>query len=204
MTDVVSSGIFYVLVNQYGKYVMSGVSDEVPVIPDTYQVDSKPPDFHHLWNGDSWVPCGDPPSDWHQFDWPTKAWVDTRTLDQLKANARGKLEVSRNRRAEAPIEFEGATLDADLKSQGNIKDKLVDIDQRRKQGLDYPTDLLFWRDYDNLMHTFVTVDEYEGWLSRLLIAIAERGTRTYLWMWGKKAEVDACGSVNGLEAVDLS
>ena len=199
-----NTGIFYVLVNQHGKYVMSGVSDTVPVIPDTYQVETPPPETDHYWDGNGWVAPPARPSFWHEFDWETKVWVDTLTLDQHKFVARGKLEVSRNRRAEAPIEFEGATLDADLKSQGNIKDKLVDIDQRRKQGLDYPADLLFWRDYDNLMHTFVTVDEYEAWLSRLLIAIAERGTRTYLWMWGKKAEVDACGSVNGLEAVDLS
>ena len=204
MDDFITSGIFYVLVNQQGKYLMSGVSDTVPAIPDAILVETAPPSTNHYWDGADWVERAVQPSLSHEFDWETKVWVDPRTLEQHKFIARGKLEVSRNRRAEAPIEFEGATLDADLKSQGNIKDKLVDIDQRRKQGLDYPTDLLFWRDYDNLMHTFVTVDEYEGWLSRLLIAIAERGTRTYLWMWGKKAEVDACGSVNGLEAVDLS
>jgi len=128
---------------------------------------------------------------------------DTRTLDEYKFLAKSQLELGRAARAAAPISFEGATLDADLKSQGNIKDKLADIDQRRKQGMDFPAELLFWRDFDNLMHTFVTVDEYEAWLSRLLIAIAERGTRTYVWMWGQKAQIDASTTLNELQAVEV-
>jgi len=199
-----STGIFYVLVNQFGKFVCSGVSDEVPVIPDTYQVEAAPPNSNHYWGGSGWVEMPARPTLWHEFDWQAKAWVDTRTLDQHKFIAKGTLEVGRNRRAEAPIAFEGSTLDADLKSQGNIKDKLADIDQRRKQGMDFPAELLFWRDFDNQMHHFDTVDEYEAWLSRLLIAIAERGTRTYLWMWGQKALIDACTTLNGLQAVELA
>lgn len=40
------------------------------------------------------VPQGMPPSQWHQWDWTALAWIDPRTLDDLKAEKSGALDLA--------------------------------------------------------------------------------------------------------------
>lgn len=125
-------------------------------------------------------------------------------LNQLKDAVRYQLELARQAKSTEPITYEGVKLDADAKSQGNIKDKLDELDRRFARGQGMPTELLVWRDFDDQMHSFVTMDEYRDWLSMALIAIAERSTRLYVWMWEKKAQLDSCTTLSELQALDLS
>jgi hypothetical protein len=155
--------------------------------------------------GESWVDGGvlhnapARPSPRHQWDWQSKSWV--QNLSAARASKIQAIEASHAAAAVAPIQHQGARLDADVVAQYNISAKLQEIEQRRVLGVPMPAELLVWRDTDNALHVFATPDDLASWLGHLAIAIAERGTRLYLWSWGQKALALAAQDTTALEAV---
>lgn len=62
----------------------------------------------------------DKPSQHHTFDYDIKAWVDLRTLDEIKAHKWAEIKQQRDQLEFGGFEFEGNTYDSDQVSQGRI------------------------------------------------------------------------------------
>lgn len=170
-----------------------------PATHDTIEGDHSAADFYIERGAPQPIPPR--PSAGHVFDFASKAWVDARTVNDLKAAKRIAIEAERRRRTVSPIAYDGALLDADKTAQENIANKLLEIGQRMELGQPMPQELLFWRDHDNIDHTFDTVEEYRAWLGGLAVAITERGTQAYAWSWQAKAALAAADSIQAVEAI---
>ena len=68
----------------------------------------------------AFVSIGDAPTDNHKFDYTTKQWLDTRTLDDIKAQKWAEIKSQRNQLEIGGFEFEGNGYDSDQVSQGRI------------------------------------------------------------------------------------
>ena len=68
----------------------------------------------------AFVSIGDAPTDNHKFDYTTKQWLDTRTLDDIKAQKWAEVKSQRDRLEFGGFEFEGNIYDSDQVSQGRI------------------------------------------------------------------------------------
>ena len=66
----------------------------------------------------------------HTFNYETGQWVDSRTLDEIKAQKWSELKLQRDRLEFGGFEFEGNTYDSDQVSQGRIMGAaLAGVDQ---------------------------------------------------------------------------
>jgi hypothetical protein len=141
------------------------------------------------------------PSPYHDFDYATHTWLE-RLGDAIAAR---KVEVNaeRDRRNYLPITVNGVTLDADLVAQRNLSDKKAEADERIRLGIPMPTDLLIWKDCNNDLHTFDTLQDYADFISGFVVAMAERGTRLYVTSWAHKDKLDALTSVEAALAYDI-
>lgn len=139
------------------------------------------------------------PSAVHVWDDIDKAWVgDIALAKAVKSEA---IELERDARVYAPtIEYDGCTVDSDARSQKNVTDKLAVIAQREIQGRPLPIELLFWRDTDNVDHTFPDQDTYKTWLGGLAIEIEERGTLAYAWSFAQKNVLAALTTFEQVQA----
>ncbi|NLN56481.1 MAG: DUF4376 domain-containing protein [Gammaproteobacteria bacterium] len=74
------------------------------------------------FDGDAnkFVSIGDPPSPHHTFDYTTKQWTDSRSLDEIKAQKWAEIKYERDRIEFGGFEFEGGVYDSDQVSQGRI------------------------------------------------------------------------------------
>ena len=78
----------------------------------------------------AFVSIGDAPTDNHKFDYTTKQWLDTRTLDDIKAQKWAEVKSQRDRLEFGGFEFKGNIYDSDQVSQGRIMGAAVaGIDQ---------------------------------------------------------------------------
>ena len=68
----------------------------------------------------AFVSIGDAPTDNHKFDYTTKQWLDTRTLDEIKTQRWAEIKSQRDRLEFGGFEFEGKIYDSDQVSQGRI------------------------------------------------------------------------------------
>ena len=68
----------------------------------------------------AFVSIGDAPTDNHKFDYTTKQWLDTRTLDEIKTQKWAEIKSQRARLEFGGFEFEGNIYDSDQVSQGRI------------------------------------------------------------------------------------
>lgn len=68
----------------------------------------------------AFVSIGDAPTDNHKFDYTTKQWLDTRTLDEIKTQRWAEIKSQRDRLEFGGFEFEGNIYDSDQVSQGRI------------------------------------------------------------------------------------
>ena len=132
------------------------------------------------------------PSEGYIWDGVTKSWVvDEENL--VLINKRLKLTVDRIRENKeiSTIPYDDKNLDADAEAIKNINGKLQEL--QAKEALSLPIDVnsLFWRDADNIIHSWEDVAAYKTWLQGLIIAIAERTSNLYQISWTKKAEIDA-------------
>ena len=68
----------------------------------------------------AFVSIGNAPTDNHTFDYTTKQWLDTRTLDEIKTQKWAEIKSQRDRLEFGGFEFEGNIYDSDQVSQGRI------------------------------------------------------------------------------------
>lgn len=142
------------------------------------------------------------PSEHHELDWQNKTW--NLRLDLAKAAKHHEIEVERDHRITAPvIAYDGKTLDADAVSIDRLSKKLAAIAAYEMRGETMPTDMLFWRDYDNVTHFFASHEEYKNWLAGLAVALDVRGTLAFVWSIQKKAALQAAQTTEEIAAVTL-
>lgn len=60
------------------------------------------------------------PSEFHEFDYTTKAWIDPRTLDDLRAAKWDEVKAARDAAEFGGFVWEGRVFDSDQISQGRI------------------------------------------------------------------------------------
>ena len=72
------------------------------------------------WDGDKFVPIGNPPTERSIFDYSTRSWVDLSTLEDIKAQKWDEIKSQRNRLEFGGFEFESNIYDSDQVSQGRI------------------------------------------------------------------------------------
>lgn len=86
----------------------------------TFVVGLHPENMSDYWDGDAFVSIGEPPSTHHTFDYTTKQWTDSRSLDEIKAQKWGEIKSQRDRLEFGGFEFSGNVYDSDQVSQGRI------------------------------------------------------------------------------------
>lgn len=165
--------------------VFSAIADDKPfrVVDGALQVGPAPPGPNLAW------------------DWSAGEWREARSLQAAQAEKRYAIDTERDRLCVEPIQYGGRRLDADPRAQKNISDKLLEIAGREALGEDMPAPLLAWRDADNLMQAFASMQDMKAWLLGLTVAIAQRGSEAYAWSWQAKASADAAQTLEQLGAV---
>lgn len=94
----------FAIVDANGRQVMAGMSPQPPSCPTgCHLLGTEPPSSTAFWDfvAQAWREPGAQPSAQHVFDWPTHAWVDPRTLDQVKADQHAAVNSEGRRRAAA-------------------------------------------------------------------------------------------------------
>ena len=132
----------------------------------------------------------------HEWDWATKSWLPN--LDAAKAAKKGEIETERNSRINEPLTYDGKVLDADQAARDNLKAKLEEVRERIRLGIPMLSELLVWRDADNVTHSWPTIEAYHDWLAGFAVAMSERGTRCYACGWHHK---DAIGQLSAMEDI---
>lgn len=141
------------------------------------------------------------PGKWYAFDYATRSWAPdlAGAIDARKAD----VDAERQRRNVLPITVGAITLDADLVAQRNLSDKMTEVAERIRLGIQMPAGLLLWKDYDNVVHTFADIQTYFDWMSAYTVALAERGTRLYIAGWAHKDAIAALTTVEAVEAYSI-
>ena len=117
-----------VAVDQYGKItkVFVWASDELisaNVHADDIVLFIDPPeDRSSYWDfaNESWKSIGTAPSPHHTFDYTTKQWIDTHTIEDIKAQKWTEIKSERDSLEFGGFEFDGSIYDSDQVSQGRI------------------------------------------------------------------------------------
>lgn len=145
------------------------------------------------------------PSDYHNWDWETKTYIcSTEQLNLVKLE---KLKLLNRVRADLslqPIPYDGKSLDADTQAQANINGKIQEIFARESANTPLSSGEMFWKDADNVIHSWITQNDYKFWLQGLVIAISSRNTSLYATAWSKKAEVEALTDINDIINYDIN
>lgn len=160
-------------------------------------------DDSHFVDVDTKAVCAIPPrpTSAHIWDWSTKSWLPS--LSRAQAAKRVEIERERDRRITSQvISYDGKNLDADAVSIDRLAKKLAALDAYEKLGEVMPVDMLFWRDADNVTHTFASHAQYKVWLAGLAVAIDVRGSQAFAWSWEKKALMDAASTVGDVLAIN--
>lgn len=124
----------------------------------------------------------------------SEQWVDARDLKELIAMKLREVEDERDRRISSPIEYLGRLVDADARAQGNITDKINEIQAREQLGTPMPDQTMVWRDATNVNVTFASQSAMKLWLQGLVIAITQRGTEAYAWSWAMKERLTSAST----------
>lgn len=152
------------------------------------------------WEGGQWVPRPAQPRKFDAWDQQAQAWVDQRTAQQLREEHKAAIEAERERRITAtPIVYDGINLDADAVSIARLEKKLATTAIQLERGLSPDPASLVWRDADNALHVFGTLQAYRAWLEGFALALDERGMQAWTWSWAKKAVLEGMG--DNLEAL---
>lgn len=142
------------------------------------------------------------PSNFHLFDYSTKEW--TLPTEQIeKAKTQKKLDITNQADwiHQQPISYDNKLLDADETAQQNISGKITEL--KNDIDLNITSTNLFWKDANNVLHTWNTPAEYLSWLQGLFNAITARRTNLYALSWQGKAAIDAMTNVEDIQAYDI-
>ena len=184
----------YIEHDSFGR-VVATISAGFPIELGVNQIEVSPSTVfdghsHYVQNGEL-VPFPEKPSPHHDWDWSTKSWLPS--LEGAKAAKKRDIDALRSAMIDAPLDYDGKSLDADQSARDNLKAKLEEVRERIRLGIPMLSELLVWRDADNVTHSWPTIEAYHDWLAGFAVAMSERGTRCYACGWHHK---DAIGEQN--------
>lgn len=109
----------FTVVNASGQVVMRGDTLDLPQIPGyTTFAEAAPPDTYR--DGNAWAKLPAQPSALHVFDWGAKAWIDPRTLADVKAKRWAEMKRHRDLLEASGFPYLGKRLDSDARSVQRI------------------------------------------------------------------------------------
>ena len=117
----------YASVDEFGRIVQTGSHPcEIPGWVDI-ALPAWASDITHYFDFGSGTFTEFPPqpSVNHMFDWSTRAWVDPRTLEQLKDSKWEEIKASRELAFDAPLVTPHGTFDSDTRARSNITDAVL-------------------------------------------------------------------------------
>ena len=148
------------------------------------------------------TPIPEKPDEYHIFDYTTKSWILSNDLIEKK-----RLNILNNIKSKmlslkfSPISYDNKLLDADETAILNINGKIQEITS--SEALNLPVNNLFWKDHNNIIHTWANLNNYKSWLQGLIIAISHRGTLLYGISWTKQEEVNNINTIEGLNNYNI-
>lgn len=143
------------------------------------------------------------PSEYHQYDYVNKQWVILNEHQDLsKIDKKNEIINTMNKLRFSTILYDGKNLDANELSQTNISGKILQL--QNEIALSIVSGDLFWKDADNVIHTWTDPAIYLEWLQGLQIAIANRTSTLYQTAWAGKAEVDLLTTIQAVIDYDVN
>ncbi len=125
----------------------------------------------------------------------------SETLSNLKSIKKSQINTKANELRYATIAYDGKNLDANEIAQTNISGKIAQLQNELTLAL--PSNDLFWKDADNIVHTWTDPAVYLEWLQGLQVQIASRTTLLYNTAWTGKAAVDALTAIDEVVNYDI-
>jgi hypothetical protein len=142
------------------------------------------------------------PSPFHTFDYTTKDWILLgEQLEVAKTNKKTQITQQADWIHLQPIQYDGKLLDADTTAQANISGKITEL--KNDIELNYPSTNLFWKDANNVVHTWTDAGEYLAWLQGLFNKISMRRTELYAISWQGKEIVDSLSDINSITSYSV-
>lgn len=142
-----------------------------------------------------------PPTAYHTFDYASKTWIGTSgQIELAKTEKKKQITDKANSIHVSPITYDNKLLDADVTARDNIGGKITEL--KNNIDLNITSTGLFWKDADNIIHTWTNESDYLIWLQGLFNAITLRRSNLYEISWQGKAEIDSFASIE--DVVDYS
>jgi hypothetical protein len=137
------------------------------------------------------------PTPFHQFHYSIKEWVlSSEQIDKAKKQKKQDITGQADYLHIQPISYDSKLLDADATAQQNISGKITEL--QNDIALSITSTNLFWKDADNVVHTWTDAAEYLTWLQGLFNAITTRRTNLYALSWQGKADIDAMSNIEDI------
>lgn len=129
------------------------------------------------------------PSDYHQYDYVNNQWVILNDqLELAQKDKKDQIVYKMNQLRFSIIPYDGKNLDANEMAQLNVVGKISQL--QNELALALPSNDLFWKDADNIVHTWTDPNVYLQWLQGLQVQFATRNTTLYNQMWQAKTTID--------------
>lgn len=183
----------YTIVGQHGRIVQTGWGSEVPPI-EGLVIHAAPPSLEHWWDGAQFVPIPSQPQPWCVWDWPTHAWIDTRTLDGLKAGKWEQIKAVRDRLEAEGFPYLGRTFDSDPVSVQRITTVVLAAQAAVAGGQPFSID---WTCADNSVLT-MTAQQVLG----LPVALATYGNTLHETARALRELIASASTAEAVAAID--
>lgn len=173
-----------------GEVLYSGDADDLSVLGSvgTSILPGLPPE-NSYWYQDSWIEIPSQPSNWHEWNWSTRTWVDPRTLGIHKALKIAELRKARENLIVAGFTWDGSTFDSDMVSQTRLLMLQV-------KALNTPTMVEYWRLQDNSWRPLSAADALE-----VCAAFEQHLRQAFITFSQKESEVLASSTPEEVSAV---
>lgn len=110
------------IVTQNGKllFIIQASAENIKLnTPEGCMAVEDPPSPNMFYEN-GWIDMPHQPSTYHVFDYDRKDWVDSRTIEEVKAQKWAEIKSGRDQLEFGGFEFEGGIYDSDQVSQGRI------------------------------------------------------------------------------------
>ena len=130
------------------------------------------------------------PSEYHDWDTTTESWVEKTDRSALLAKRLLKIERLREEKDSANLLYDGKILQVASIDRENVTGKINEIQTKIESNIVINASEMYWRDYNNVIHTWVTPATYLQWLKLLVVSFAERRSALYLKSWEHKTAIE--------------
>lgn len=147
----------YTLINSSsGEVLFTCVTDGTPIAygagEEVLNLGAPP---YTYWDGANFVPFPPKPGATHVWDWPTKQWIDPRTLADRKEAQWAAIKAARNSLEFGGFTWDGSAFDSDQQAQARIQGGVQLATIAASQGQPFSID---WTLADNSIRTLSGAD----------------------------------------------